>query len=101
MKSKGHLYMANVMLDFIANPGGQITLPGGIRNTFKISETVKESILKYPSYFRAGAVGPDFFPDLIFEYLKDFDAPPQKVPLESFLRSFFGFLGSSFGFGGS
>ena len=24
----------------------------------------------------------------IDEYLKDFDAPPQKVPLESFLRSF-------------
>ena len=66
MKSKGHIYMANLMIELIQNPAAQIDFPGIPNNNYKVPPLVKDSILKYPSYFRAGAVGPDFFPDLIF-----------------------------------
>ena len=66
MKGKGHVYMANVMLAVLENPRERPKFPNINYNNFHVPDIVKNSILKFPSYFRAGAVGPDFFPDLIF-----------------------------------
>lgn len=67
MKSKGHVYMANVMIACLKSAECQVTFPGNVKNEiYQISPYVKDCILRFPSCFRAGAVGPDFFPDLIF-----------------------------------
>ncbi|MCR5458958.1 MAG: zinc dependent phospholipase C family protein [Acetatifactor sp.] len=67
MKSKGHVYMANVMIACLKSTECQVTFPGvDGREQYEVSPYVRNCILRYPSFFRAGSVGPDFFPDLIF-----------------------------------
>lgn len=62
MKSKTHIFMANLLIEDLKR--GMLTLPG-IGN-FTPAVDVKTAILNFPSAFRAGAVGPDFYPDMLF-----------------------------------
>ena len=66
MKSKGHLYMANLMLEELKDKGNLFIENNGILEEYKVPQMIKDAVLQYPSYFRAGAVGPDFFPDMLF-----------------------------------
>lgn len=76
MKSKTHIYMANLLMqDLLDNNGaGQLKIRIGDFDendsdknvkTFIIPAEVREAILKNPTYFRGGSVGPDFVPDMI------------------------------------
>jgi hypothetical protein len=61
MKSKTHVYMANLLIeDLRAN---KIVLPG-VGNYTPPAE-VRDAVLNHPGAFRAGAVGPDFYPDML------------------------------------
>jgi hypothetical protein len=61
MKSKTHVYMANLLIeDLRAN---NIVLPG-VGNYTPPAE-VRNAVLNHPGAFRAGAVGPDFYPDML------------------------------------
>lgn len=62
MKSKTHIFMANMIIREIKETNG-ITIPGF--GTYQVPEDMKTAILSKPSAFRAGAVGPDFYPDMI------------------------------------
>ena len=62
MKSKTHIFMADLLIEDLKR--GTLTLPGVGNFTPPIE--VKTAILNYPSAFRAGAVGPDFYPDMLF-----------------------------------
>ena len=65
MKSKGHVYMANLMIELLKDSSKKIAFPD-IQGNTSVPPLIRDCILKYPSYFRAGSVGPDFFPDFIF-----------------------------------
>ncbi|MGD8595108.1 MAG: LEPR-XLL domain-containing protein, partial [Gammaproteobacteria bacterium] len=56
-----HVEMAKEVRDDIM-ADGQITIAG---DTYDIHPLVKEAITYFPSYYYAGAVGPDGFPDLV------------------------------------
>lgn len=62
MKSKTHIYMANFILREVRETNC-ITIPQV--GSFKVPEDMKQAILKEPAAFRAGSVGPDFYPDMI------------------------------------
>jgi len=62
MKSKTHIFMANLLIEDLK--GETLTLPGV--GKFTPATEVKNAILHFPSAFRAGAVGPDFYPDMLF-----------------------------------
>lgn len=62
MKSKTHIFMANMIIREIKETNG-ITIPGF--GTYQVPKDMKTAILSKPSAFRAGAVGPDFYPDMI------------------------------------
>lgn len=61
MKSKAHIYMANLIMDEVTK-NGRVTIG---ETEYAVPKKVLEVINKYPDYVRAGSVGPDFFPDLI------------------------------------
>ncbi|SET56821.1 PLAT/LH2 domain-containing protein [[Clostridium] polysaccharolyticum] len=61
MKSKGHIYMANLLMKEIKEKGA-VTIKG---TAYTIPQEVRTAILQHPEAFRAGAVGPDFYPDII------------------------------------
>ncbi len=65
MKSKGHIYMANLMLEELETEGVLSIDYNGKMEKHKVPDMIKKAILSYPSHFRAGAVGPDFFPDML------------------------------------
>jgi len=61
MKSKTHIYMADLLIeDLRAN---RIVLPGV--GTFIPPAEIREAVLNHPGAFRAGSVGPDFYPDVL------------------------------------
>ncbi len=62
MKSKTHIFMANLLIEDLRS--GVLCLPG-IGN-FAPHPDVRSAILNHPSAFRAGSVGPDFYPDMVF-----------------------------------
>lgn len=62
MKSKSHIFMANLLREAIL-PDGKVTIDG---YTYQIPKETVEVLSDYPNYYRAGAVGPDFFPDMFF-----------------------------------
>lgn len=62
MKSKTHIYMANFILREVKETNC-ITIPQV--GSYKVPEDMKQAILKEPAAFRAGSVGPDFYPDMI------------------------------------
>ena len=62
MKSKGHIYMANLLMKEMKEKG---TVTIGNFGTYCIPSDVKNAILAAPKAFRAGAVGPDFYPDML------------------------------------
>lgn len=60
--------MANLIRDEIIRENGYVrfeAIPGMEQTSYKLPLQVYQAIKNYPSYFRAGSVGPDFFPDLI------------------------------------
>ncbi|WP_303864492.1 DUF4474 domain-containing protein [Alkalibaculum bacchi] len=61
MNGKTHIYMANLLMDEIKKTG-KLTLPG--IGSYKPPADVVDAINSHPSAFRAGAVGPDFYPDM-------------------------------------
>ncbi len=68
MKSRAHIYMANLILNEMERNQGFLVLPhvAGMKTQyFQVPPNVYNAIRECPSYFRAGAVGPDFFPDMI------------------------------------
>lgn len=66
MKSKGHIYMANLLIEELKTKGYFTIEENGVYRKHNVPDIVKESILTYPSYFRGGSMGPDFFPDFLF-----------------------------------
>lgn len=62
MKSKGHIYMANLIMKELKKKS-TVTIEGV--GNFAVPEDVRNAILQAPKAFRAGAVGPDFYPDMI------------------------------------
>ena len=66
MKSKSHIYMANILrCQFIYRGGYFIN-----GRKYKLPKDAEYAINCYPNYYRAGAVGPDFFPDMFFGQTK-------------------------------
>lgn len=63
MKSKSHIYMANLLREHILKKSGRIEIGGQI---CRVPDEFMHALLNYPQEFRAGAVGPDFFPDMLF-----------------------------------
>lgn len=61
MKSKAHIYMANLIMDEVKK-NGRVKIG---ETEYAVPTKVFEVIDKYPNFVRAGAVGPDFFPDLL------------------------------------
>ena len=61
MKSKAHIYMANLIMDEIKK-NGRVKIG---ETEYAVPTKVFEVIDKYPNFVRAGSVGPDFFPDLL------------------------------------
>lgn len=62
MKSKGHIYMANLIMQELKEKS-TVTIVGV--KEFSVPEEVRNAILGAPKAFRAGAVGPDVYPDMI------------------------------------
>lgn len=62
MKSKGHIYMANLIMKEMKEKG-TITIDN--IGTYTVPADVKSAILNAPKAFRAGAIGPDFYPDML------------------------------------
>lgn len=62
MKSKTHIYMANFILQEVRETGC-ITIPQV--GSYRVPEDMKQAILREPAAFRAGSIGPDFYPDMI------------------------------------
>lgn len=62
MKSKTHIYMANFILREVRETGC-ISIPK--IGPYKVPEDMKRAILSEPAAFRAGSIGPDFYPDMI------------------------------------
>lgn len=60
MKSKTHVYMANLIVKELKN--GQLQFPG--IGAITPPKEVVDAILAFPGAFCAGAVGPDFYPDM-------------------------------------
>lgn len=63
MKSKTHILMANLLMEDMKNANGKITLKD--IGQYSVPEEISQAILNNPDYFRAGSVGPDFYPDMI------------------------------------
>lgn len=62
MKSKTHIYMANMLIEEL-KASSSLTIKG--IGTFSVPDDIKHAILSQPAAFRAGAVGPDFYPDMV------------------------------------
>ena len=58
--TKTHGYSANVLLKDAAD--GYITIDGA---SYRMPEEYATALRKYPEAFRAGALGPDFYPDML------------------------------------
>lgn len=72
MKTRGHIYMANLLLQELREQEGCLTLPtvpddkGKVEYLkYQIPDQIYAAIRNHPGCFRAGAVGPDFFPDML------------------------------------
>ena len=63
MKSKSHIYMANLLRNYILAREGKVAIDG---LNFEIPKDFVTALDRYPQEYRAGAVGPDFFPDMLF-----------------------------------
>jgi hypothetical protein len=61
MKSKTHIYMANLILDELSS--GKLTL--NQMGTYAVPQQILEAIIGNPDQFRAGSIAPDFLPDVI------------------------------------
>lgn len=62
MKSKGHIYMANLIIKEVKEKG---TVTIGNAGTYSVPQDVRSAIINAPKAFRAGAIGPDFYPDML------------------------------------
>lgn len=61
-KPKTHVYSANLILEEIQANNGCLVFP--YYGKIKLPAENLEAIQSYPDYFRAGAIGPDAFPDI-------------------------------------
>ena len=61
MKTKTHIYMANLLIEDLRT--NKIVLPNV--GAFTPPEEIRTAVINHPAAFRAGAVGPDFYPDLL------------------------------------
>lgn len=61
MKSKTHIYLANLIMEDLERGGLELEGFG----KYQIPEEIRKAILGNADYFRAGAIGPDFYPDMI------------------------------------
>lgn len=61
MKSKTHVYMANLLIEDLKRGG--LTFPEEI-GYFVPPQEITSAILNFPAEFRAGSAGPDFYPDI-------------------------------------
>ncbi|MBE5877568.1 MAG: hypothetical protein E7290_11865 [Lachnospiraceae bacterium] len=65
MKSKGHIYMANLILEELKTKDNLFIDYNGVLEEYEVPDMIKKALLAYPACFRAGAIGPDFFPDML------------------------------------
>ena len=70
-KTKTHGYSANILLKDVEN--GYVTIDG---TRYTIPDEYKTALLAYPEAFRAGVLGPDFYPDMLTgqSYIHPYDA---------------------------
>ncbi|MBO4378642.1 MAG: Ig-like domain repeat protein, partial [Clostridia bacterium] len=70
-KTKTHGYSANLLLSEARS--GYVTVDG---NQYAIPKEFKDALANYPSAFRAGVLGPDFYPDMLTgqSYIHPYDA---------------------------
>jgi hypothetical protein len=70
-----HVYLAEEAREAMVAQGGRISIEEvdfwrrdvvGPVGTYPISSEVYQALRDYPSYFRAGVLGPDAYPDMIF-----------------------------------
>ena len=61
MKSKTHICMANMIISEIRETSA-VTIDGS--GKYIVPSDIVSAITRYPKAFRAGAIGPDFFPDM-------------------------------------
>lgn len=61
-KAKTHVYSANLIIKELEDNNGWVDIPPYGR--FKVSGEFADAIANFPDYYRAGAIGPDGFPDL-------------------------------------
>ncbi|MBQ6234043.1 MAG: zinc dependent phospholipase C family protein, partial [Clostridia bacterium] len=70
-KTKTHGYSANLLLNEVKK--GYVTVDG---KNYTIPQEYREAIEQYPNAFRAGTLGPDFYPDMLTgqSYIHPYDA---------------------------
>ena len=70
-KTKTHGYSANLLLDEVYN--GYFDIDG---SRYYIPEEFVDALTSYPAAFRAGVLGPDFYPDMLTgqSYIHPYDA---------------------------
>ena len=73
-----HEFMTTELLESIA--AGKVTIDG---QDYSIDERVRRAIETYPAYYRAGAIGPDAFPDIAFGqgHVHPNERCPDALPL--------------------
>ena len=71
-KPKTHVYSANLILEEIRANNGYLVFP--YYGKIKVPDEYLDAMRTYPDYFRAGAIGPDAFPDI---YVGQVFAHPQ------------------------
>ena len=71
-----HEFMTTDLLESVA--AGKVTIDG---QDYFIDERVQRAIATYPAYYRAGAIGPDAFPDIAFG--SGYIHPNERCPDES------------------
>jgi len=64
MKAHGHIYLANLIIRDLENGGGYLNIPG--MGEYVVPPVVRNTILNNKEAFRAGALGPDAYPDVVF-----------------------------------
>ena len=70
-----HVYLAEKARAELLAQNGSISLyranywsqtPGGLIGTYPVSSHLYQALRDYPAYYRAGVLGPDAYPDLLF-----------------------------------
>lgn len=106
-KAKAHLYFAEEALkDALDNDSVTLLAPdGSLIGPFEVNRNMLDAVRQYPAQFRAGAIGPDAYPDILtgqqlihpaspgschwLNYLWNETAQEGTLPQKAFVAGFF------------